>query len=256
MRVPGEYAERAERRSARPPTRYLPGEETRTSTQPEFPEPEQMAWTAHEVRAPLLAVRSAIERVLADNRELAAPDRRLLRRSVDELNRLSSSIESLLSLSVRPLVLQFERANLVRLVREAVASSTLRAGSERVWVRGPTSIPVVADAARLRAAIANVIRNGLAYSPPGTNVIVDVRAADGSVSVLVKDSGPGIDSAEREEIFRPFVRGSAGLGSNSGLGVGLALTKQIVEAHGGTIAVRSVGPGSAFEIRLPRNESE
>jgi len=255
MGVPGEFAERVDNRSTRSSTRYRPADDSRRSARSDFPQPEQMAWTAHEVRAPLLAVRGAIERVLAHTPGLGAAERRLLRRSVDELNRLSSSIESLLSLSVRPLVLHLERANLVRLVREAVASSTLRAGSERVWVRGPTSISVVADTARLRAAIANVIRNGLAYSPPDTNVIVDVHAAEGSVSVLVRDSGPGIDGAEHEEIFRPFIRGSAGLESNGGIGVGLALTKQIVEAHGGTIALRSSASGSVFEIRLPRNES-
>lgn len=253
MGVSGEFAERAEDRSGRP-ARYRRADDARNSSP--LPEPEQMAWTAHEVRAPLLAVRGAIERVLGHTRGLGTTERRLLRRSVDELNRLSASIESLLSLSLKPLVLHLERANLVRLVREAVASSTLRAGSERVWVRGPTSITVVADSARLRAAIANVIRNGLAYSPPGTNVIVDVRAADASVSILVKDSGPGIDSSEHEEIFRSFVRGSAALGASGGIGVGLALTKQIVEAHGGTIAVRSGPSGSEFEIKLPRNESE
>jgi len=254
MGVPGEFAERVEDRLARSSGRYRPDARPR-SMLPDLPEPEQIAWTAHEVRAPLLAVRGAIERVLAERNGLGSAERRLLRRSVEELNRLSSSIESLLSLSVRPLILHLERANLVRLVREAVASSTLRAGSERVWVRGPTSIPVVADRTRLRAAIANVIRNGLAYSPPGTNVIVDVQATEASISVLVRDSGPGIDGAEHEEIFRPFVRGRAGLESNGGLGVGLALTKQIVEAHGGTIAVRSGASGSVFEIRLPRNES-
>jgi signal transduction histidine kinase len=252
MGVPGEYAERGERHTDLPSLRLG---RTDDSARDHLPQPEQIAWTAHEVRAPLLAVRSAIERVLSQKRGLGSAERGLLRRSVDELNRLSSSIESLLSMSMRPLVLDLERANLVRLVREAVASSTLRAGGERVWVKGPNSIPVIADAARLRAAIANVIRNALAYSPTGTNVIVDLRAEDGSVGVSVKDSGPGIDSAEHEQIFLPFVRGSAGRGNDGGLGVGLALTKQIVEAHGGTISLHSGPDGSIFEIRLPKQES-
>jgi len=250
MGVPGEYAERVTRHSALPAVEYRDDDVSIASR--DLPEPEQIAWTAHEVRAPLLAVRSAIERVLAQTRGLGSSERGLLRRSVDELNRLSSSIESLLALSVRPLVLHTERANLVRLVREAVASSTLRAGSERVWVKGPTTVPIIADPARLRAAIANVLRNALAYSPSGTNVIVDIGVEDSSVCVSVKDSGPGIDNAEREEIFLPFVRGAAGRGGDSGLGVGLALTKQIVEAHGGAIALRSHTSGSVFEIRLPR----
>jgi signal transduction histidine kinase len=253
MGMPEEYAQRAQDHSAGSALHAQRSPASHSARDDH--DPEHIAWTAHEVRAPLLAVRSAIERVLADTRGLGTVERRLLRRSVDELNRLSSSIDSLLSLSARPLVLHLERSNLVRLVREAVASSTLRAGSERVWVRGPTNIPVVADTARLRAAIANLIRNGLAYSPVGTSVIVEVRATDDSVSVFVRDSGPGLDAAEHEEIFRPFVRGSAALEGEGGLGVGLALTKKIIEAHGGSIAVRSSAAGSVFEIRLPRSDS-
>jgi signal transduction histidine kinase len=250
MGVPGEYAERVDHHSTVPSVHFR---DDPSSVGAHPTEPDHMAWTAHEVRAPLLAVRSALERVLSRTRGLDESERVLLRRSVEELSRLSSSIESLLSLSVRPLVLRPERANLVRLVREAVASSTLRAGSERVWVKGPTTVPIIADAARLRAAIGNVIRNGLAYSPAGTNVIVDIGVEEGSACVSVRDSGPGIDSAEHEEIFLPYVRGRAG-SSGEGLGVGLALTKQIVEAHGGTIALRSGPSGSVFEIRLPRKD--
>ena len=252
MGMSREFAERTEPRSGHS-SRYRPDQGV-DSARPDLPEPEHMAWTAHEVRAPLLAVRGAIERVLTGEGVLGASDRRLLRRSVDELTRLSSSIESLLSLSFQPLVLHLERANMVRIVREAIASCTLRSGSERVWVRGPTSIPVAVDTARVRAAIANVVRNALAYAPPDTNVIIEVHAAAESVSILVKDAGPGIDAAEHEAIFRPFVRGSAGVGEAGGLGVGLALTKQIIEAHGGTIGVRSGASGSVFEIHLPRSE--
>jgi two-component system, OmpR family, sensor kinase len=186
---------------------------------------------------------------MARSSDLAAADRRLLRSSTDELERLSSSVESLLALSLTPLVLNLERANLVRLVREAVSSCTVDGRRDRVWVKAPSSISIVADKASLRAAIANVVRNGLLYSPDSTNVIVEVRKRNGVATVLVKDSGPGIAPAEREAIFRPFVRGRAGR-RTAGTGVGLALAKQVIEAHHGTIAVRSNGSGSAFEIRV------
>lgn len=208
-----------------------------------------LAWTAHEVRAPLLAVRHALERVIARSGGLAAADRRLLRSSTEELDRLSGSVESLLSLSLTPLVLHPERVNLVRLVREAVASCTVDGGSDRVWVKAPSSIPIVADKASLRAAIANVVRNGIGYSPESTTVIIEVRRRNGVATILVKDSGPGVDPSEREAIFRPFVRGRAGR-RTAGTGVGLALAKQVVEAHQGTITVRANGSGSVFEIRV------
>jgi signal transduction histidine kinase len=95
-----------------------------------------------------------------------------------------------------------------------------------------------------------VVRNGLVYSPESTNVIVEVRRKAGAVHILVKDSGPGIGADEREAIFRPFVRGRAGRRQEGGMGVGLALAKQVVEAHQGTITVRPNGSGSVFEIRM------
>lgn len=248
MGAPNDFAERSVDQPT--PIRDYGPNPIRSKRRSNTVDPEvALAWTAHEVRAPLLAVRHALERVITRSSGLAAADRRLLRSSTDELERLSSSVESLLALSLTPLVLNLERANLVRLVREAVSSCTVDGGQDRVWVKAPSSIPIVADKASLRAAIANIVRNGLTYSPSSTKVIVEVRRRNGVPTILVKDSGPGISPAEREAIFRPFVRGRAGR-RTSGTGVGLALAKQVVEAHQGTITLRPNGPGSVFEIRV------
>ncbi|HEX2486404.1 MAG TPA: HAMP domain-containing sensor histidine kinase [Myxococcota bacterium] len=111
-------------------------------------------------------------------------------------------------------------------------------------------------ALRLDQVLTNLIGNALRYSPPGGRIEVATRrlpragVGDARIEVSVSDAGPGVPRADRERIFEPWVRGSER--GESGLGLGLAICRRIVEAHGGTIGVTDApGGGSRFTFTLP-----
>jgi signal transduction histidine kinase len=150
-------------------------------------------------------------------------------------------------------------ADLVALVREQV--ETLRvAAPERVirlhTPQGGAAIPVEADGDRLGQVVTNYVTNALKYSPPDRPVDVAVTAHGGQARVAASDQGPGIPEAEQARVWELFHR-AAGVTAQSGahggsLGLGLYISKAIVEAHGGRVGVKSmVGQGSNFWFTLP-----
>jgi signal transduction histidine kinase len=208
-----------------------------------------LAATAHEVRGPLVGARAAIERLM-----VTAPDgsrRELLRRSNQELSYLSELVDSLLRWSVGNGGLRRRRTDLSRLAREAAESCMLERGERRVALSGSRSATVMADGKHLRAAMTNLIRNALQYSPPNRPVSVRVQKAQGIVRLSVKDEGPGIPMAEREVIFDPLARGESGRASRGGTGLGLFIARRVAEAHDGRIWVESTESGATFFLELP-----
>ncbi|HEV8420294.1 MAG TPA: HAMP domain-containing sensor histidine kinase, partial [Actinomycetota bacterium] len=144
-----------------------------------------LAATAHEVRGPLVGARAAIERLM-----ITAPDpgrRELLRRSNQELSYLSELVDSLLRWSIGAGGLRRRRTDLTRLAREAAESCMLERGERRVTVTGSRPATVMADGKHIRAAVSNLIRNALQYSPWDRPVIVQVEPGVGSVTLRVKD---------------------------------------------------------------------
>jgi signal transduction histidine kinase len=112
---------------------------------------------------------------------------------------------------------------------------------------------VDADEQQLGRAIANVVRNAVAYAPEATPVRVFVEEAEDSARVRVRDRGPGVPASERHLIFDPFARGMVANGRR-GKGLGLFIARRIVEAHGGAIGLRTVEPGAEFWIELPASK--
>ncbi len=110
----------------------------------------------------------------------------------------------------------------------------------------------VLDLARIDQVLTNLVSNALKYSPDGGTVWVRVRRAGEVAEVSVSDEGIGIPPEEQARLFQPFARGSATHTQIGGAGLGLYITAQIVERHGGTIGVESEpGKGSTFTVRLP-----
>jgi signal transduction histidine kinase len=208
-----------------------------------------MAWTAHELRGPLVGARAALDRVLSA--EDAPGDRELLRRTKLELQQLADLVDPLLDWSSGRGTLRLRVCDLVRIVDEAIASCRLEFGEDRVTVRAPGVVRVRADVGQLRVAVANLVRNALAYSPPQSSVRVSVKLQSGAARVCVSDRGPGIGAAERHLIFDPFARGRLAETVRAGRGLGLFIARRIVEAHGGRIFLRPRGPGATFCIELP-----
>ena len=120
-------------------------------------------------------------------------------------------------------------------------------------VRQQEPVEIIGDTGRLQQVVANLLANARTHTPPGTRIAIEV-AGHGSEAVLrVCDDGPGIDPAVRDELFSRFARGDRSRNrATGGSGLGLSITKAIVESHGGTIAVQSEPGATLFDVRLPR----
>jgi signal transduction histidine kinase len=209
-----------------------------------------MAWTAHELRGPILGVRSVLELLL----ERAGADPRdplIIRRSIDELDRLVGTAEAVLGWAVGTRSLQRRRTDVVRVVEEAVESCRLETGQDGIVVSFDRRAVARIDPTHIRAAIANLLRNALAFAEPGTKVEAAVERSGDMVMVSVKDFGPQIPAIERELIFSPFVRGTAPGRATNGSGLGLFIARRVVEAHGGRIWVESDRGSVTFRVLLP-----
>jgi signal transduction histidine kinase len=108
---------------------------------------------------------------------------------------------------------------------------------------------ILTDGDRVLQIISNLLSNAFRWTPEGGRISLELGAANGTVSVAVNDTGPGISAEERERIFRPFWSRDGG-----GTGLGLAIARELANALGGRIDVRSQpGLGSRFELSLPAN---
>ena len=139
-------------------------------------------------------------------------------------------------------------ANAADLLRQVAAS---RAGRSRLFeVEASDEVLVRGDEELLLAAVEHLVDNAVAYSPPGTTVHLAAGERDGTVTISVRDEGPGVASDDLERIFEPFVRGTTS-GRTSGSGLGLALVRRIAAGHGGSVRAVPSGAGTSFEVNLP-----
>ncbi len=207
-----------------------------------------MAWTAHELRRPLVGARAALDVLLTT--PAGNGDRDLLRRTKAELDSLADIVDPLLACSINGRTKKAD-ADLVAIVNRAVESSCDDGERDRIVMRAPKRMPIRADVAQLRSAVANLIRNALMYSPSTTPVEVVVDADRVRARVTVRDRGPGIPSEERSRIFDPFVRGAVGRDVARGNGLGLFVVRRVAEAHGGSVRLDRTSGGARFCLQLP-----
>ncbi|MCR5346755.1 MAG: cell wall metabolism sensor histidine kinase WalK [Fretibacterium sp.] len=218
---------------------------------------------AHELRTPLTVVRTQIE-AIADGVWEASPER--LRSCVTEMERLSSlieDVESLTRLEGDALALHLEDTDMavfLEPVLDALAPLFERADIElrREFAGGLT---VEIDSDRFRHVIDNLLSNALRYTPAGGCVEVRLLKREGEMVIEVEDTGIGISEADLPHVFERFYRADESRARvTGGRGVGLAIVKATVEAHGGTISVSSPrkgfpddrrGRGSCFAVTLP-----
>lgn len=207
-----------------------------------------IAWTAHELKGPLASARAVIDVV---TEKAPAPEAiELLRQTNDELGWLSDLIDPILRWSAGAQIVELERVDLVYVTRQAVATSASASDIDRVSIDAPDPVIVRADPRHLRSAISNVVRNSLAYAPAGTPIRVRVRSDHQTARIVIQDRGPGIPAEERKGLFDPFRRGRSGRG-RPGSGLGLFIARRVLEAHGGSIAVRPTKLGATFVLEIP-----
>jgi signal transduction histidine kinase len=215
---------------------------------------------AHDLRSPLAVVEMYSSFLLEDpNNRLTPKEHEFLRVIKHQSRFMLNLINDLLDVSLIEsghLDLKPKAADWTAFVRRNVELSGTLAARREIRVEldgapGPCVIPF--DPSRMEQVLNNLVGNAVKFSQPGTRVGVTVAREAGSVRTSVADQGPGIPPEELASIFKAFHRGSAELprGERS-TGLGLAIARRIVEAHGGTIGVESeVGKGSTFSFTLP-----
>ena len=171
---------------------------------------------------------------------------------------LNSRIDELLDLArgeVGMLQLKPEWADVSKLLQEAVQDAAPVASSrgQSLVSKLPRSLPLVwCDKGRLRQIVLNLLDNAFKFTPAGGKITLRAKQEDGKLVVGVEDRGPGIAEEEQQWIFDPYHRKERDRERLSGLGLGLALCKMLVELHGGRIWVKSrLGKGSTFGFALP-----
>jgi two-component system sensor histidine kinase KdpD len=208
---------------------------------------------SHDLRSPLTAITTAASGLRQEG--LSPADHTGLLEAIEaESARLARMVDDLLDLSrieagaVNPRTDCCDLADAVARASEQVEE---RYGGHRVDLDLPADLPFVrADAAQLERVFSNLLENAVKFSPDGAPVRVSGGSGGGRVTVRVSDSGPGIPSSRRGEIFEPFVRGT---GPAQGSGLGLAICRGLVEANGGEISLQTGtgGKGSTFAVTFP-----
>jgi len=216
---------------------------------------------SHELRTPLTSIKGYVETLLEGAMNEEDTCRRFLQVILDESDRLARLVSDLLDISMieaKQVQMQFKETDLAKVVQDTVAilHPTARKLEVEVVTEVPPSCLINADEDRLRQVFTNLLDNAIKYSQKNGRVLISMGEGDGVAWVELRDSGIGIPPAELERIFERFYRVEKGRSARlGGRGLGLAIAKQIVEAHGGTITVDSeLGRGSAFTVSLPLEE--
>ena len=218
---------------------------------------EFVALISHDLRTPLTSIMGYLELVLDDD-NLTEEQRGFLNvadRNADRLLRLVNDLLFVARFEAGELELRPTELDLAAVVRQSVEESGPRAaagGVELTCEAGAVSA-VQADKGRMFQLVENLVSNAIKFTPEGGEVRVSVTPVNGVVRLEVADTGIGIASGEQERLFERFFRAStASEHQIPGTGLGLYITRAIVEAHGGSIAVRSdPGEGTSFCVELP-----
>jgi len=206
---------------------------------------------AHDIKTPLTSIKAAVTSLLggapANQRELLT----IIDEEADRLNRLAAEVVAMARIEAGKLHLEKRPVAAAEIVSNAL--NALPADARPVTVNVAAELPLVdADPEFAAQVVKQLVENALKYSPGGSPVVVSAERRDARIVIGVADRGPGIEENERARIFDKFFRGRRHRFDTKGTGMGLAIAKGIVEAHGGRIWVESEpGEGSVFYFALP-----
>lgn len=218
-----------------------------------------LASISHDLRTPLSVIVGCASTLSEQRGRIsAAREAELLRTIEDEAAQMAATAENILQLarlSSGALSLHRDWQSLEEIVGSVIGRFRRRGLDRRIRARVPAGLPLVhADAVLVAQVLANLIENAVKHAPPDTAVELEVRKGDDDFVIAVKDRGPGIGGVNPPLLFTKFHRGRKE-SSGGGVGLGLAICKAIVEAHGGRIEARNRRAGGAvFEFTLPRAE--
>ena len=222
-----------------------------------------LSTVSHELRTPLAIIKGYSTMLLEYDRRLRSADKRGYLESIDKAaDRLTELVDHLLDLSrleAGLLRLDKQPSHISTLMEETVAEAELRAPNRQTVLKSTNGLPMVnIDVMRIRQVLDNLIDNAVKYSGEKTEVVLETQQTGAELHISVTDQGVGIPAADLERVFdrmyRIEQRLTPGIG---GAGLGLAICKGLVEAHGGRIWVESeLGKGSRFCFALPLDTDE
>jgi two-component system sensor histidine kinase KdpD len=223
---------------------------------------EFLAMISHELRTPLTSIIGFTTTLLAEDVTWEPHEQRDFIQTIQqEANRLQELISQLLDLSrLEAGMLPVERAphTLDEIMKDALPQfHSLTSGHTFTTHLSANLPPVNVDARRIAQVLVNLVRNAATYAPQGTAISISASVRGSFVQINVNDQGPGIPSSEHKKVFKAFQRGANVENSAvQGAGLGLAICKGLVEAHGGHIWIKKKNsPGATISFTIPINPS-
>lgn len=219
-----------------------------------------IASVSHELRTPLTSILGYLELSL-DLDELEDETRRSLEIVLGNSERMLAIVNELLSVarnSQHTFLLTFAPTEIDRIIGDAIAAARPVAAARNVTltVRGTTGGSVQADGFRVRQVVDNLVSNAIKYNREGGTVTVSLSGAEDRIELRVADTGHGLSDAERGNLFQRYYRSESAHSSAPGTGLGLVISRDIVDQHGGKIDVASeLDVGTIVTVTLPRTVS-
>jgi len=215
---------------------------------------------SHELRTPLTSIKNAIDIMSTEKTgPLNQNQRRFLDMASRNINRLANLINDVLDLSkieVGEMRYTFEEIDLSDLLFHMESTFQLQAKDKSIALSLNLTPPlpsIRADSSRIEQVLCNLLSNAVKFTPENGQVVLSAKAAENNLEISVTDTGVGISEEEQNWIFDPYYQaGDQVARASTGTGLGLSIAKQLVEAHGGRIAVEcKTGLGSRFSFTLP-----
>jgi hypothetical protein len=214
---------------------------------------EHFAFLAHEIRSPLGSIALGVEVLKRTTAPADDPARARIGRALERLQRIidDSIVEAQIRSLGGQLSMRAERLRLRELIGEVVEECAVDAAGRDILLAAEEAVGIELDGDRrlLRSVLSNLVRNAIKFTRPGGRVRIYAINANDRVSIEVEDECGGLPPGKTEEMFLPFRQHSP---DRSGFGLGLAIAKQAVEAHSGSLQVRNLaGSGCVFMVDLP-----
>ena len=219
-----------------------------------------LGMAAHDLRNPLASIRGLSEFLQDDSLGTLNAEQldlvKMIHMTSHQMLDLVNELLDVATIESGELKIRVEPTSIVELIERAVHLMNMESIKKhtKLILLPHGKIPTLAlDPAKMRQVLENLLSNGIKYSPPGSTITVDVQAGETHVSVAVRDQGPGLPENERDKLFKDFGRLSVKpTGGEKSTGLGLAICRNIVEAHQGTITAENLPErGCEFRVTLP-----
>jgi len=215
---------------------------------------------SHDLRTPLSIILSYSDFLLAETAPTLAPEHaeflRTIQSSTEFMLSLVNNLLDISKIETGRLDLDLWPTDILGIIENNMMLNGVLAAKKGITLsfsHDDPILPIQIDGPRIEQVLNNLFANAIKFSQPGTAIDLHIAQSDGSTTITVRDQGEGIPQEEIHKLFLPFEKTSTrSTHGEQGAGLGLAIVRKIVEAHGGSIAVESmVGSGSTFTVRLP-----